>query len=134
MGDDKKAQIGSIGWLDLTVERAEEVRDFYREVVGWTASPVDMGGYSDFSMVRPGDGEAVAGVCHARGSNAELPPVWLAYVVVEDIDRSAAVCVERGGKVLAGPKDLGAEARYAVIQDPAGAALALYQHKSPEKH
>ena len=36
--------LGKIGWADLTVNDAETVRDFYRDVVGWTVQPVDMGG------------------------------------------------------------------------------------------
>ncbi len=68
----------------------------------------------------------MAGVCHARGANAELPPVWLIYVVVADLDASLAACRERGGQVIAGPRSMG-RARYAVIRDPAGAAVGLYQ-------
>ncbi|MGB6336961.1 MAG: VOC family protein, partial [Thermoanaerobaculia bacterium] len=45
MSDDSKPEIGKIGWTDLTVENADDVRDFYTAVVGWKPSPVDMGGY-----------------------------------------------------------------------------------------
>lgn len=126
MGEQKVPQVGSIGWVDLTVENAEELRDFYREVVGWTSVGQDMGGYADFSMVPPGGGDAVAGVCHARGANAGLPPQWLVYVTVEDLDRSMARCVELGGEVVAAPRGAGGQGRYCVIRDPAGAVCALY--------
>ena len=39
---------GDVGWMDLTVEKAEDVRDFYAEVIGWTAQGLDMGGYDDW--------------------------------------------------------------------------------------
>jgi predicted enzyme related to lactoylglutathione lyase len=68
---------GQIGWVDLTVTDAEGIRDFYQQVTGWTPSPVQMGDYQDFCMVAPGNGQMVAGICHARGENAELPPVWM---------------------------------------------------------
>jgi len=122
---DEKPEVGSIGWHDLTVENAEEVRDFYEQVIGWTSSPVDMKGYSDFSMVTPG-GQTVAGVCHARGSNANLPPQWLLYFVVADVDKSAGTCKEQGGHILVAPSPL-AGGRFCVIKDPAGAVCALYQ-------
>jgi len=77
---------GTIGWIDLTVEDAESVRAFYKAVAGWSADPVDMGGYSDFNMKPSADGAPVAGVCHARGSNADIPPVWMIYIVVADLD------------------------------------------------
>ncbi len=126
MSDNRPPEIGSIGWLDLTVDEAEQVRDFYAAVVGWQPSPVDMGGYSDFNMQSPGRGQAVAGVCHARGINADLPPVWLVYFVVEDLDHSIQECLDRGGKVIAGPKEMGGQGRYCVLQDPAGAIAALW--------
>ena len=123
----EKASVGSVTWTDLTVENAERIRDFYSAVVGWTASGVDMGGYDDFNMNDPETGTPVAGVCHARGGNADLPPVWLIYVNVEDIEKSIARCVELGGQVISGPKGMGGQGRYCVIRDPAGAALALFE-------
>ncbi len=125
MSEADKPPVGSIGWLDLTVPNAEEVRDFYTEVIGWSAAPVDMGDYNDFNMMLPGNEEPTAGVCHARGDNADLPPVWMVYIVVADADASAARCKELGGEVLAGPR--GEKSRYCVIKDPAGAVLALFQ-------
>lgn len=117
---------GRIGWIDLTVPDADRIRDFYRAVVGWTASEVDMGGYSDF-CVHPAEGKApVAGICHARGANAALPRQWLVYITVEDLDASIARCVELGGRVLDGPRPYGGPGRFCVIQDPAGAVAALY--------
>lgn len=130
MNDSKSPQVGSIGWTDLTVGNAEDVRDFYAAVVGWKPSAVDMGGYQDFTMSQPASGDPVAGVCHDRGSNADLPAQWLVYITVENMDRSAKSCVERGGKVLAGPRGMGSHGRYCVIRDPAGAVAALFEPAS----
>ncbi len=121
--------VGTIGWTDLTVDNAEEIGNFYSEVVGWKADPVDMGGYNDFNMTPPAAGEAVAGVCHARGGNTGLPALWLMYVTVEDIEASARRCEELGGTILSGPGGSDQTERTCVIQDPAGAVLALYQPK-----
>lgn len=118
---------GTIAWHDLTVANADQVRDFYQAVVGWKSDPVKMGDYSDYSMIAP-TGEAVSGVCHARGMNADLPAQWLMYVIVEDVAASAKKCVELGGKVITGPRDVGGS-QFAVIQDPAGAVCAIYQPK-----
>ena len=115
---------GTIGWMDLTVADADGVRDFYREVAGWEPAPVEMGGYSDWMMGPPG-ADPVAGVCNARGGNAGLPPVWLIYITVADLDASLEACIARGGEVLADPR--GSKMRYAVIRDPAGAACALIE-------
>lgn len=127
-----KQQVGSIGWLDLTVDDASGVRDFYQGVVGWSHTPVSMGDYNDFCMNRPGDGETVSGICHARGGNGELPAVWLPYFIVADLDASLAACEAGGGTLVSGPKSMGGD-RYAIITDPAGASCALYQPAATDK-
>lgn len=115
---------GTVTWQDLTVEDAEKLRDFYASVVGWAPEPVSMGGYSDFVMTS--EGAEIAGVCHALGANAVLPPVWLIYITVEDLDFSLTECERLGGAVLTPPRSYGG-GRYCVIKDPAGAVCALYQ-------
>ncbi len=125
MTDGRDKKMGTIVWTDLTVENAEEVRDFYTQVVGWEPSAVSMGEYDDFNMCAPADGSPVAGVCHARGVHQDLPPQWLVYVQVADVGRSAERCREMGGTVLVQPRDMGEHGRYCVIQDPAGAVAAL---------
>ena len=116
--------LGKIGWVDLTVDDAERLRDFYSTVVGWQPSTVDMGDYSDFNM-NGADGQASAGICHKRESNADLPPCWMIYIFVADLDASVARCRELGGEVLSGPR--GSHGRFAVIRDPAGAVCALFE-------
>lgn len=127
MSEQRQPAIGSIAWHDLTVDDASRVRDFYKAVVGWSDSAVPMGRYDDYGMHEPA-GEMVAGVCHAQGVNADLPPQWLMYVVVADIERSITECRRLGGEVLAGPRDL-MGGRFCVVKDPAGAVCALWQTK-----
>ena len=119
--------IGAITWTDLTVDDAERISGFYSNVVGWQAENVEMDGYQDFNMNRPDSGECAAGICHARGPNADLPAAWMIYITVEDLDHSLAECRNHGGEVVAGPKSMGTSGRYAVIRDPAGAVAALFQ-------
>lgn len=117
--------LGHIGWFDLTVDDAALVRDFYAAVAGWQPSAVPMAGYADFAMQAP-DGTAVAGVCHRRGPNADLPAQWIAYIVVADLDQSHRRAVELGATSLRAPTGSGG-GRTAFLRDPAGAVFALYQ-------
>ena len=82
-------------------------------------------------MISPATGEAVAGICHARGGNADLPPVWMVYWVVADLEQSLARCRKEGGEVVVGAREMGDTGRYAVIRDPAGAVAALWQYLTP---
>lgn len=118
--------IGKIGWIDMTVDDASGLRDFYQKVVGWNVEDTSMGDYADYTMMSPGDGEAIAGVCHARGGNADQPGGWMIYITVADVDASAAACVDMGGKLVVETRAL-AGGRFCVIEDPNGATTALYQ-------
>ena len=116
---------GSIGWVDLTVRDAPILREFYEKVAGWQSQPVKMSGYEDFSMLAE-SGDAAAGICHARGGNANLPPVWMIYIVVENLDLALQNCRELGGEVIS-PVRASGGSRFAVIRDPAGVVSALWE-------
>lgn len=119
-------KIGEVGWLDLTAPDAESLRVFYQKVVGWTDEPIEMGGYNDYCMKPPESEAPVAGICHARGSNATLPAQWLIYITVASLDESLKQSIVLGGEVIVPTRDAGA-GRFAVIRDPAGAVCALYE-------
>lgn len=121
-----ESQVGKAGWIDITVDDADGLRDFYTAVVGWESESVSMGDYSDYTMKMPSSGEAISGVCHARGSNADLPGGWLIYFIVADVDASAAACTANGGKLIVEPRGLSG-GKFCVIEDPSGATAALYQ-------
>ena len=121
-----KGNVGRIGWHDITVDDAPALRDFYAAVIGWTVEDTSMGDYSYYTMITPHSGEAVGGVCHARGSNTGLPAQWLMYLTVEDLDASIEACLAKGGKVVRDPDGL-MGGRFAVISDPVGAVVAIYQ-------
>ncbi len=120
---------GTVGWVDLTVPNATNVRDFYTAVVGWTPQDVPVGDYVDFSMNAP-NGETVAGICHARGSNVGIPAQWLIYVTVPDLATSLAACVAMGGRIYRERESMGGYGDFAVVQDPAGAVMGLIQPRS----
>ena len=118
---------GQIGWIDLTVPDASQLRDFYQQVTGWEPAPVEMGGYQDFCMHPPGESQPVAGICHARGQNADLPPVWLVYINVADLDQSVQRLQQLGGKLRRPVESMGNMGCFCVIEDPAGAVCALFE-------
>lgn len=122
------AQVGRIAWLDLTIPDAAATQEFYRHVVGWSTQPVEMedGGqsYADYNLLRD-DGTTVAGICHARGANAALPPVWMLYLPVGDLDESLRRVQEEGGTIVKAMQGADGAYVYAAIQDPAGVYLAL---------
>ncbi|MEM1094077.1 MAG: VOC family protein [Bacteroidota bacterium] len=127
-GDDALAQVGYIAWLDLTVTNASATRDFYRQVVGWSVQDVEMddGGafYVDYNMIG-GDGHPVAGICHARGVNRDLPSTWMMYLPVNNLNESTRRVREEGGAVIKTIHGADGELTHAIVEDPVGAYLAL---------
>jgi predicted enzyme related to lactoylglutathione lyase len=114
---------GTIAWTDLTVPDADALRDFYERVAGWKSQALSMGDYSDYVMVSSA-GDGVAGICHARGPNAKVPPQWLMYIVVDDVDRAVSECTALGGQVIDGPRPMSGGS-FCIIRDPAGAVCGL---------
>ena len=117
------AQIGTQGWLDLTVDQPEALVTFYSEVLGWTPSPVDMsdddGAWQDHAMVVGKD--AVGGICKRRGPNAKIPPLWIPYFVVGSMEEAVAAATERGAELI------DQRTQMAILRDPAGAVFAVWQ-------
>ncbi len=122
------AGAGSISWFDLTVSDASATRDFYRQVVDWSVQDVEMEDagerYADYNMLGA-DGSPAAGVCHARGVNLGLPPIWMIYLPVGDIAESLRCVREGGGKVIKATRGTDGEYASAVVQDPVGVWLGL---------
>jgi predicted enzyme related to lactoylglutathione lyase len=125
---DAASRAGCIAWLDLTVSDATAMRDFYRKVVGWSVEDVEMEDgderYADFNMLGA-DGQPAAGICHARGVNQDLPPVWMIYLPVGDLTESLSRVREEGGEVIKEMRGSDGALNCAVIRDPVGVYLAL---------
>lgn len=119
-------QAGTLIGFDLTVPNATEVSDFYHQVIGWEVGTQSMGDYEDYYMKNPVTGDIVAGVCHNKGSNQHLPPMWLMYLQVADLDVSLAKCEKLGGRIMSERRKAGTMGEFVLIQDPAGAYVMLW--------
>src|SRR5262245_7849072 len=82
----------------------------------------------DYTMI------SVGGKTHGGFSTAlegAPPPHWLGHVHVEDLDATAEKAKQAGGKLAAGPFEMGEVGRMGIIQDPQGAYVSAYQPTSP---
>lgn len=124
----KQYTTGSIVSTDLTTNNTEQILDFYKQVVGWDSEALTMqdgqGEYADYVLKDQAD-NWVGGICHQRGMNADLPPVWLVYIQVANIEESLQRCEALGGTVLKKSLMADGSIQFAVIQDPEGAILAI---------
>ncbi|MCY3944670.1 MAG: VOC family protein [Anaerolineaceae bacterium] len=117
---------GSFCWADLSTHGGEAAVDFYSQLMGWQAETQDTifgTTYTTFSQ----DGHRIAGLAWLPPEMSEIPSAWNSYVSVDDVDALLPTVTEAGGQIIQPPFDVPEGARIAVIRDPAGAALCLFQ-------
>jgi uncharacterized protein len=127
MGDRDSYPPGTFCWADLGTTDAASAKTFYARVFGWEAvdAPAGDGGtYTTFKL----DGRDVAALYEMGEQEREqLTPHWSSYVSVEDVDAAAARARELGAEVMADPLDVMEAGRMAVVRDPTGALVHLWQ-------
>jgi uncharacterized protein len=119
---------GTPSWVDLGSPDVDASISFYGSLFGWSASepgPPEAGGYRFFLQ----DSKMVGGIGPLMMEGQ--PPAWLNYVTVADADETVAKARAAGGAVHVEPMDVLDVGRMAVIADPTGAALGLWQ---PRRH
>src|SRR5436190_18851581 len=118
---------GTPSWVDLGSPDVDASISFYGGLFGWSASdPLpDAGGYRFFEQ----DGKMVGGLGPLMQEGQ--PPAWLNYVTVADADGTVAKARAAGATVHVEPMDVMDVGRMAIVADPTGAALGLWQ---PGRH
>jgi len=112
---------GALCWNELYTSDLDAAKDFYGGVFGWEWNQFEQS--PDPYFVIMNQGRSNGGV---RGlAEPDMPPNWLVYFAVEDIDAGASKVKELGGEVMMGPMDIGI-AKIAVGRDAQGGYFALY--------
>ena len=121
---------GTFCWPELASTDANAVRPFYAKLFGWTHTDNPMGPEMVYTIFHK-DGKDVAALytmmpdMKAQG----VPAHWASYVSCEDVNASAAKAATLGATVIMGPMDVMEHGRMAVLQDPTGAMVSLWQAK-----
>jgi len=115
---------GTLCWADLSTPDAKRASDFYSGLFGWQimADEKDKSGYLH---IKNGE-HFIGGVPPAAHRQPGVPPHWLAYFWVDDVDSSAAKAKQMGAKPYLEPTTIENVGRMAVIADPQGAVLAVF--------
>jgi uncharacterized protein len=114
-------------WVDTLQPDPRAAAEFYGDVFGWEfVGPGTMPDGGDYFVARLGDHD-VAGVGSMPAQGGPASPQWTTHVSVRDADETAEKAVAAGGAVLTGPFDAPPAGRMAVISDPTGATLCVWQ-------
>jgi predicted enzyme related to lactoylglutathione lyase len=116
-------QHGAFCWNELNTNDAAGAKPFYTELFGWKMKEsTDAMPYTEFGVT---EGQPSGGIFQLPEEMGNIPPFWLAYVAVDDVDASSAKVEELGGKIHKAPADIPGVGRFSIVADPAGAVLAL---------
>jgi predicted enzyme related to lactoylglutathione lyase len=112
--------VGAPCWVDLMTSDPARSRSFYCDLFGWEAEEPneEFGGYFNFTK----DGVRVAGGGPHMDPAAGAPDSWSVYLATAD-----AATVAAGGSVLAEPMSPGDTGTMAVVADPGGAVIGMWQ-------
>jgi uncharacterized protein len=115
---------GQFVWYELTTPDVDAAKKFYPRFTGWGTQAFD----KDYTMWTTG-GMPHAGLFRLSDEMRQqgVPPNWMPYVEVDNVDESAAKATSLGGAVMHGPADIPGTGRFAVVRDPQGATLGVYK-------
>jgi predicted enzyme related to lactoylglutathione lyase len=112
-------QPGALTWADIATTDAEGTQAFYTSLLGWSFE--QMSEQPPYWVISNGDRSNGGMTVPAPG----VPPTWFPYFAVEDVDATIEAARAAGGNPFIGPVDVPNGGRFALIQDPQGAAFAV---------
>lgn len=124
MGTRTEHAPGTFSWVDLTTTDHAGAKDFYGALFGWEFEDNEIPGDGGVYTMCKLDGEYVAAIPSATDRH---PPHWNSYVTVSSADDAAAKAKELGGTVIEEPFDVMSAGRMALVADPTGAALCVWE-------
>ncbi|MGH7718104.1 MAG: VOC family protein [Gemmatimonadaceae bacterium] len=115
---------GQFSWHELATTDHAAAFDFYSKLFGWEKdTAMDMGPAGIYQIY--GKKGKMLGGMYNKPSDMPVPPNWLLYVQVDDINTAISRVKNLGGQVLNGPMDVPG-GQIAQCMDPQGAAFALH--------
>lgn len=120
---------GRFVWFEYVSKDAPKAQGFFGELFGWSTKSVPMpdGAYT---MIAAPDGPTIGGYAASPDGNPQAS--WLPYLLVPSAADAAAKVKSLGGSIMKEPFKVGDFATMAVVLDPLGAPLSLWQPAKPE--
>jgi predicted enzyme related to lactoylglutathione lyase len=123
--------LGRPVWYELMTSDTAAAETFYKNVIGWTASPFE-GSPSPYTQFKRRGDVGVAGLMKTP-EGMHFPPFWAMYIAVPDFDDAVAHIKRLGGSELSPVIDVPEVGRMQMMNDPQGAAFYIIQPSSSEE-
>jgi uncharacterized protein len=120
---------GRFVWHELHTTERVKAQKFYAALLPWEIQEFPMGSGEPYTLVKMG-GKDIGGITKSMAP-AHVPPHWIAYIAVENVDAAAKKAKGLGASIKQEPTDIPGSGRFSVVTDPQGAAFALYSHAKP---
>jgi uncharacterized protein len=121
-----QAKDGEFCWSELLTSDGAAAFGFYSALFGWKIlEEMAMGPGEPYRIY--GIGDRRIGGMMTTPAGGPMPPMWLYYTSISDIDAAIARATKRGAKVMNGPMDVPGGARIVQLMDPQGVPFALHQ-------
>ena len=121
---------GDFCWFELATSDQPAANQFYTSLFGWTVTDSPISDSETYSMYKlAGEDVGAAYTMRPEQRDQGVPPNWLLYVAVPDVEQSIARVERAGGTVLSPAFDVREFGRMAVLRDPQGAVFAVWQAK-----
>lgn len=120
---------GRFVWFELVAKAHDEARAFYPELFGWKLDPTQMADGSSYPMLKVGD-VPVGGFMTPPKDG--IPPHWVSYVSVADVDKTAKKVVASGGKLLMDAMDIEGVGRIQPAADAQGGVFMLFRGETED--
>jgi predicted enzyme related to lactoylglutathione lyase len=119
---------GTFGWADLLTDDIATAKKFYSELFDWDFLDLPAAAGVDYTMCLV-DGQMVCGLMPQPSGvpDADAPPAWNSYVIVDDVDVVAAAAESAGGRVVTPPMDVMTAGRVVTVAGPDSALCAAWQ-------
>ena len=112
--------------VELATTDLAKAKSFYGSLFSWQLQDVDMGGGMTYTMVGVGEGTGGGMMKHPVPG---APSAWLAYELVDDVRAATAKAKSLGAKIMRDVTEVADYGTLAIIVDPTGATLGLWQPK-----
>lgn len=117
-------QHGTFHWNELMTDDVEKAKSFFSDTVGWSYEAMSMAPAAGTYWVAMRDRKPVAGIINMTGIVPEgVPPHWMSYLAVDDIDARLDKVEAAGGRVYRPAFDVPKVGKIAILSDATGAVM-----------
>ncbi len=112
---------GEITHIEFPADDVERAKNFYSAVAGWKFSAME--GFQGYWLFRTSEGSG--GGLGMHGDS--VGKVIRIYITVDKLEPAVAAAEANGGSVVSPPADGTGQGRFAVLLDPEGSEIALWE-------